>query len=212
MGPFSLYTAAACEPAQQVHAGQVFDLKAPVTDGGVTLFRHSLWLPMPASARLADALQVAAGSTLALRFEALDVDAATSDTTWMPECTLSGDYLHLALALPLPIVQVVGTRSFNFDLHRRDGDAVSDDALVSGPLNARLAEPPSGMAYALKLPQFIEDQDRFRFERSPRVQVQAKSAKGIGAQSNVGIIDDLVDGVKDSIALISQVRRGFDWR
>ena len=206
MGPFSLYTAANCEPAQQVHAGQVFDLNTPLTADGVTLFRRSLWLPVTASARNADALQVAAGSTLALRFEALDVDAATSDTTWMPECKLSGDLLHLALALPVPIVQLVGTRSLDFELHRRDGDAVTDDALVKGRLNTRLTESPSGISFALKLPLFIEDRDRFQIERAPQTRTLAKSAKSAGAQSNVGIVDDVVDGVIDHIALISQVR------
>jgi hypothetical protein len=207
VGPFSLYTTASCELAQRVNAGQVFDLKTPVTEGGVTLFRRSLWLPLPASARVADALQVAAGSTLALRFEALEVDAATSDTTWMPECALSGGFLHLALALPLPIVQLVGTRSSSFDLHRRDGDTLAEDALASGSLNARLPEPPSGMAFALKLPQFIEDQDRFRSERTPQVRMQAKSAKGIGAQSNIGIVDGEAGSVKNNIALVPQIRR-----
>ena len=206
MGPFSLYTAATCEPAQQVHAGQVFDLNTPLTEGGVTLFRRSLWLPVTASARNADALQVAAGSTLALRFEALDVDAATSDTTWMPECKLSGDLLHLALALPVPIVQLVGTRSLDFKLRRRDGDAVTDDALVSGRLNTRLAEPVAGMSFALDMSMFIDVQDRVRSERAPQAHALAKSAKGVGKQSNVGIVDGVVDGVIDSISLISQVR------
>jgi len=206
LGPFSLYTAASCEPTQQAHAGQVFDLNTPLTEGGVTLFRRSLWLPLPASARNADALQVAAGSTLALRFEALDVDAGTDDTHWMPECKLSGDFLHLALALPIPIVQLVGTRSLDFKLHRRDGDAVTDDALVGGRLNTRLAEPVVGMSFALEMSMFIDVRDRFFFERAPQAHVLAKSAKSSGSKSNVGIVDGVVDGMIDNIAMISQVR------
>lgn len=209
MGPFSLYTAATCESAQRVNAGQVFDLKTPLTEGGVTLFRRSLWLPLSASARLADALQVVAGSTLALRFEALEVDAATSDTTWMPECSLSGDYLHIALALPLPIVQFVGTRNVDVTLRRRDGDAVADEPLIGGRMNTQLADPPSGMSFALTLSPFFEDRDNFNFEKAPHIRAQPKIAKGIGSPSNVGIIDGggVIEGVIDNIAQMSQIRR-----
>lgn len=217
MGPlsqtFSLYTAATCTPAQQVHAGQVFDLDTPLTEGGATFFRRSLWLPIPAAARSADTLAVAEGSTLALRFEARNIDARTDDTTWMPECALAGDFLHVALALPLPIVELIGTRSIDLALHRRDGDAVADDAVVGGRLNTPLSEQVSGVSFALKMSTYLEDRDFIRFEQTSQAHAHAKTAKvakganvakAFGPPGDVGIVDGVVD---DIIRAVSLVRR-----
>jgi hypothetical protein len=208
VGPFSLYTAASCEPAQQVQAGQVFDLNQPSKEGGATLFRRSLWLPVSAHARSADALRVAEGSTLVLRFEAIDVDARTDDIHWMPECELAGDFLHFALALPLPIVELTGTRSIDASVHRRDGDAVTDEAVVGGRLNTPLAERISGMSFALKMSTYLEDRDGVRFVETRHGHAQAKAAKGaniakgFGPPGDVGIVDGVVDDIIRAIPLV----------
>ena len=183
MGPFALYSAATCLGADQVQAGQVFDLDRPIVQGGATLFRQSLWLPVSAAARLADGLRLAADATLALRFDALEVHAAASDSTWLPECKVVEPFLHLALALPIPVVRIDGGESQAFELHRRDGKAVSAEALQSGQINAPLAPPFTGTALALKLPHLLLDNRVDKLDVDVDVAVAApRSRAAPGAQ------------------------------
>ena len=51
--PFGLYPSRNRVAAQRVMSGTAFTLGQPVVEGGVSLFRQSLWLAVPVAALLA---------------------------------------------------------------------------------------------------------------------------------------------------------------
>jgi hypothetical protein len=145
-GPFGLYPTRERVAGQRVSAGAVFNLDSPVVDGGATLFRQSLWLAVPVSARGATALQLAA-SSLALRFEPLTLDVATDDLPWFDAVHTEADNqtVRLELAWPASVIRLpdpsATQHAIGFDLYRADRDRRADEPTMSGHTGATLSPP-----------------------------------------------------------------------
>ena len=158
--PFGLYPSRNRVAAQRVMPGTAFTLGQPVVEGGVTLFRQSLWLAVPVAARGAVALQLAA-SALALRFEPLTLDVPTDDRHWFDDVQTEDDNKTVRIewswpatvtALPDPtFVQ----HHIGFDLYRADGDRPADEPTQSGHTGSALSPPWVGSPMVVVMQQAV---------------------------------------------------------
>jgi hypothetical protein len=157
---FGLYASRSLLPAQRASAGQVLRLDTPVEDGGVTLFRRSYWLPVPALPAAAQALRLAA-SQLQLRFASVRFDVSTGNSAWFTgRETLATDTLRIDFAWPAEVVRVpqpAGRSRHAIELLRADGDAVADEATMSGTTGTDLAEPWRGSPLVVRVGHAISD-------------------------------------------------------
>lgn len=157
---FGLYPTRERIVGQRVAAGQVFVLGTPVLDGGVTRFRQSLWLAVPAAARSAAALQLAA-SALLLRFEPLSLDVGTDDGRWFPAVRTEADNktVRIGFSWPAAVTRLDDPSAFQrgvgFALHRADGDAVADEPTMRGRTGVDLNPPWVGTPMVVKLDQAV---------------------------------------------------------
>lgn len=136
----TLFYAPAGGAAQRVQAGQVLDLTAPVLADGVTAFRRTLYLRIPLDAAC-DRVTVDAAAALALRFEPCRVSVSRGNVDWVRRWQSASGTVQVDLAYPAPVVRVDSTLYGQVALHRVDGEAVSDDATVSGATGSDLPEP-----------------------------------------------------------------------
>lgn len=158
--PFGLYPTRSCVDGQRVLPGAVYTLGTPVVEGGVTLFRQSLWLAVPVAARAAVALQLAA-STLALRFEPLTLDVPTDDLHWFDDVQTEADNKTVRLEWSWPAtVTALPDPSFaqhhiGFDLYRADGDRRADEPTQSGHTGTALSPPWVGSPMVVVMQQAV---------------------------------------------------------
>lgn len=158
--PFGLYPSRSLVAGQRLQAGAVFALATPVVEAGATLFRHSLWLAVPAAAGRASALQLAA-SQLALRFEPAEFDVPTDDDEWFVDVATDGDNrtVRLELAWPATITAVpdpsARQRNVDFDLYRADGDRRADEPTLAGTTGRALPTPWVGSPMVVVMRQDV---------------------------------------------------------
>ena len=159
---FGLYTATAMTPAQRVQAGHALALNEPVDSAGVTLFRRSLWLPVPPGLAATQALQLA-GSTLQCRFAPTRFVVGTDSLLWFPQLkSLTDDEVRLELAWPAEVVAVSkrpGQAPRELALLRVDGDAVAAEATVNGRTGSDLPEPFVGTPLVMRLGETLFNLD-----------------------------------------------------
>lgn len=158
--PFGLHPTRSRVAAQRVTPGAAFTLGQPVVEGGVTLFRQSLWLAVPVAARGAVALQLAA-SALALRFEPITLDVPTDDRHWFDDVVTEDDNKTVRIewswpatvtALPDPtFVQ----HHIGFDLYRADGDRRADEPTQTGQTGSTLSPPWVGSPMVVVMQQAV---------------------------------------------------------
>jgi hypothetical protein len=157
---FGLYASRSLLPAQRAGAGQVLQLDTPVQEAGVTLFRHSYWLPVPPLPAAAQALRLAA-SQLQLRFAPVRFDVSTGNSAWFTGTeTLAADTLRIDFAWPAEVVRVprpAGRLRHAIELLRADGDAVADEATMTGTTGTDLAEPWVGSPLVVRVGEAIAD-------------------------------------------------------
>ncbi len=155
---FGLYPTRERIVGQRVAAGRVFTLGTPVLDGGVTRFRQSLWLAVPAAARNAVALQLAA-SALVLRFEPVSLDLGTDDGRWFPEVKTEADNqtVRIGFTWPASVTRLDDPSAFQrgvgFALHRAEGDAVAGEPVMRGQTGVSLSPPWVGTPMVVKMDQ-----------------------------------------------------------
>lgn len=151
---FGLHRSAGLAAPTRVTAGHAFALDSPVRQDGVTLFRRSFWLPLPALLGTSDATRLD-GSALAVRFASTDLAVDTDDAAWFDACTDDGaDETRFTMAWPAPIRRFVrrsGSAQRAIALLRADGDAVADEAAQSGTTGANLDPPWVGASFVVRL-------------------------------------------------------------
>lgn len=162
---FGLYPSRGLVPAQRVTAGRVVQLDTPVDDAGVTLFRTSYWLPVPPLVATTQALRLVA-SQLQLRFAPIRFDVGTGSLAWFPAVdSLSASEVRIDFAWPAQVVRVprpAGRSRHAIDLLRADGDAVADDATMSGLTGIDLDEPWLGSPLVVRVGDAVADLDAAR--------------------------------------------------
>lgn len=204
-GPFGLYAAPACAPGQKLAAGTSLDLVTPVQAEGVTLFRRSLWLPIPATARQAQALDLA-GSTLGVRFAPADIPVQTGDDDWFTRAYTEGNQtVRLEFVWPAPVRRIHAPAGFSvaFELFRVDGEQVADDPSQSGQTGAVLNPPWVGSPLEIRLAHPIFP--RFKGERTGISQnFRAKARAAGGGASPVSQVESPVGEVQAFIKLVNQ--------
>ncbi len=157
---FGLYPTRGRVAGQRVAPGQVFDLGTPVQAGGVTRFRRSLWLAVPAAAGDAATLQLAL-SALAMRFEPLTLEVGTGDRHWFDEVRTEPDNqtVHLALSWPATVIRLPDPgptqRDIAFDLYRADGDRRADAPTQNGRTGSALSPPWVGSPMVVVMQQVV---------------------------------------------------------
>ena len=157
---FGLYPTPGRVAGQRVAAGQVFDLGTPVQAGGVTRFRRSLWLAVPAAARDATVLHLAA-SALAMRFEPLTLEVGTDDRQWFGEVRTEHDNqtVQLVLNWPATVIRLLDPgpkqRGMAFDLYRADGDRRADAPTQDGRTGSALNPPWVGSPMVVVMRQAV---------------------------------------------------------
>lgn len=132
-----LFRAPSCLPADAVQPGAVFDLRDPSVEQGVTVFRRVLYAKVPIDAR-ARALTLAASSALSLAFDSASFVIGRSNAAWVTECREDGTSVDITLRYPGALTRVDSGSYGHVALHRRDGDAISDDPTESGATGATL--------------------------------------------------------------------------
>lgn len=186
---FGLYSATAMAAGQRVQAGHTLLLNEPVLSAGVTLFRRSLWLPVPAGLATAQALRLSSGN-LQLRFSPLRFSVGTDNMQWFPALQhLSAQEVRLEMAWPAPVVAVAkvsGRRAHEVDLLRADGDAVAEEATVSGFTGSDLPEPFVGTPLVVRLGNQVFDVAGKNAQANLRA--APVSAGGAGATGAAGVI------------------------
>lgn len=162
---FGLYPSRGLVPAQRVTAGRVVQLDTPVDDAGVTLFRTSYWLPVPPLVATTQALRLMA-SQLQLRFAPIRFDVGTGSLAWFPAVdSLSANEVRIDFAWPAQVVRVprpAGRSRHAIDLLRADGDAVADEATMSGLTGIDLDEPWLGSPLVVRVGAVVADLDAAR--------------------------------------------------
>src|SRR5690606_12261442 len=152
--PFALYRKPHPTLAEPVGAALDIELRYPVVSAGVTVFRSSLWLPLPEACRSASALSLD-GSTLQAQFRPAEFALETDDARWF---TLAEDtglaQTRLELVWPAPIVRIDDPFpgvALDFGLHRADGEAISADAAQTGRTGTALNPPWVGSPVVVKV-------------------------------------------------------------
>ena len=136
-----LYTHPDCALPHLVHVGLALDLTSPTHEGGVTLFRSTLYARVPLDERC-QALVLAPSSKLQVRYEPTTVQVTRSSAAWVEEWDDNGpDQTTVRLVYPAPIAKVRSDIYAKVELHRVDGDAVSEQPTVSANTGQALAEP-----------------------------------------------------------------------
>jgi len=135
--------------AQRVQAGQVLELTAPVPTDGASVFRRAAYLRIPLDGAC-DRVTLDAAA-LVLRFEPCTVAVARGDADWVRRWQGSSGTVQVELAYPAPVVRVDSTLYGQFSLHRVDGEAVSEDATVSGATGSDLSEPFTATVFEVRL-------------------------------------------------------------
>ena len=162
---FGLYPSRGLVPAQRVTAGRVVQLDTPVDDAGVKRFRTSYWLPVPPLVVTAQALRLVA-SQLQIRFAPIRFDVGTGSLAWFPAVdSLSADEVRIDFAWPAQVVRVprpAGQSRHAIKLLRADGDAVADDATMSGLTGVDLDEPWLGSPLVVRVSAAVADLDAAR--------------------------------------------------
>jgi hypothetical protein len=180
---FGLYSAAGCAPETRLAAGASLDLFAPVQADGVTLFRRSLWLPIPVAARLARALDLV-GSSLALRFAPADIEVETGDTVWFSRAeTLDNRTVDLEFVWPAPVRRFqppAGFTGIGMHLHRMDGAQVVDDASQNGSTGGAL-DPPWVGSVEVRLDAAIVAKLKKGVKHKVGAKAVARAAGGAGS-------------------------------
>ena len=143
--PFALYRKS--QLAEPVGAALDIELRYPVVSAGVTVFRSSLWLPLPEACRSATALSLD-GSTLQAQFRPAEFALETEDARWFDLAEDDGEAeTRLELVWPAPIVRIDDPfpgLTLEFGLHRADGEAVSAEAAQNGTTGVPLEVVPVG--------------------------------------------------------------------
>lgn len=203
--PFGLYAAPACAPGQKLGPGAALDLVTPVTSKGVTLFRRSLWLPIPASARHANALTLEPGNALALSFTPADIPINTGDNAWFSRVETSGNQtVRLDFTWPAPLRRInvpAGTANLGFDLFRVDGVQVAEDPSQSGTTGAALNPPWVGSPVQIKLSHPIFPHfkgDRAAPIKHKNAQARAATQASQPGTQPVAVVETLLDFVQQS--------------
>lgn len=149
--PFALYRKS--HLAEPVGAALDIELRFPVMSDGVSVFRSSLWLPLPEACRSASALSLD-GATLQAQFRAAEFALDTDDARWFDLAEDSARLsTRLELVWPAAIVRIddpIPGRAFGFGLHRADGEAVSADAAQTGRTGSALNPPWVGSPLVVK--------------------------------------------------------------
>lgn len=202
---FGLYGAPACAPGQKLAAGAGLDLVTPVASQGTTLFRRSLWLPIPAAARQAQALELT-GSSLALRFAPVDFPVQTGNEDWFERASTDGNQtVRLEFKWPAPVRRIHAPAGFSvaFELFRVDGQQVAGEPTQSGQTGAALNPPWVGSPLEIKLAHPIFP--RFKGERTGISQnFRAKARAAGGGASPVSQVESPVGEVHAFIHLVNQ--------
>lgn len=156
---FALYAKPGCTPEDRLSAGASLNLYVPVQSAGAILFRRSLWLPIPAAARLAKSLDLG-GSTLALRFAPADFAVETADRAWFSRASSEDNKTaRLEFVWPAAVRRFHTPAGFDgiaMDLHRVDGQKVAEEASQKGKTGADLIPPWVGSPVEIRLASGVD--------------------------------------------------------
>jgi len=195
---FGLYASRGFAAGERVAAGANFALDSPIAAGGATLFRQSLWLPVPAACRDAGALRLAAGA-LALRFAPASFAIETGREDWFTRVETSGNQnVRLEFVWPATVSRLhspFGHGALDLTLHRADGDRVVEDATQSGRTETTLSPPWIGSPLVVKLAHAVTPLSKKKALKIPKgagvlAAAAPRAAPGVG--STIGGIDDAI--------------------
>jgi hypothetical protein len=208
--PFALYRKASPALAEPVGAALDIELRHPVVSAGVTMFRSSLWLPLPAACRSASALSLV-GATLQAQFRPAEFALETDDARWFKLAEDSGGaQTRLELVWPAPIVRIddpVPGVAFDFGLHRADGEAVSAEAAQSGTTGATLDPPWVGSPLVVKFTASIMLGGQLNMTENLRALPTRRGTRAGGIQLGKDIAHDSAGtqlDIEENIALMRQ--------
>jgi hypothetical protein len=183
-----IYTHSDCAALHLVQAGLALDLTSPVQEDGVTLFRFTLYVRVPLDERC-QGLVLAPSSKLQVRFEPATVQVTRSDSAWVTKWDDGPDQVTVHLVYPAPIAKVHSDIYAKVDLHRVDGDAVSEQPTVSASTGQTLPEAfvapvfqavfsePNPVAVARVVSQKVHEKQTHTFQSLSAGAVQSESIK-----------------------------------
>ncbi len=126
--------------AHRVASGQRYDLSSPVKEGGSFLFRRTLYINLPINDRVSG-LRFAGNASLGLRFEPLDVGVHGAHHAWVEKWqAVADDKTQIKLKLPAAIKRINSIAYGSVSLARMDGEAVAEEASISGSTSRDLPE------------------------------------------------------------------------
>lgn len=189
---FGLYPNRDLVATQRVAAGRTALLHSPVDADGVTLFRVSYWLPVPAVIAVAQALRLAPAE-LQLRFDTAEFDVPLSDRDWFPTVrTIASQLLRIEFAWPATLARInrpAGRDRHAVKLFRADGDAVAGQPTQAGVTGTDLVPPWVGSPLVLEIGAVVAGLDRV-------AKIGSGLAVGVrGASGGVSGVADKVDPI-----------------
>lgn len=207
---FGLYRKATPTLADAVGTTLDIELRVPVTEGGVSLFRSALWLPLPEACRTADALSLD-GSTLKVEFRPVEFSLQTDDRNWFSRAEDSGRLrTRLELVWPASILRIDPARPGRrdpFGLHRADGDAVSEEATQRGRSGDTLDPPWVGTPVVVAFDSPVPLLEQMTMSQNVRGLPARRGARAGGTAISGMLVEDKVVtqvGILEDIAAMLQ--------
>ena len=179
-------------------------MEAPQQIDGKTIFRRQFWMKLPAAAFSGDSLSLSAAGALEVRFSPRTFMVAPGNDDWISSLDYTDPVLRLGLAYPAPVVQVDTWADWAIGLFRLDGDAMSDQATLSGFTNEPLPEPFVGPALAVK---FLEP---VLGRRGNAIEMREKATKSRAAASQAQGAAAKIEHPKPDVILATEDTGPFD--
>jgi hypothetical protein len=206
-----LYTHPDCAAAHLVPGGLALDLTTPVQEGGVTLFRYTLYVRVPLDERCQRVVAAPASKLQAL-FEPATVEVTRENSAWVRKWQETGvQAVRVQLAHPAPIAKVHSDIYDKVALHRVDGDAVATEPTVEAstgqPLGQSFVASAFQAAFEGSKPAAIAKLVSDMVHQSQKQAFQSLSAKVAQEQSIIITGDRTFDEAKLHAILKSALDR-----
>lgn len=203
---FALYRKAHPALAEPVGTALDIELRFPVINEGVPLFRTSLWLPLPEACRTASALSLD-GSTLQASFRPAEFTLDTDDVRWFSVAEDSDNQrTRLEMVWPAPIVRIdtpVAGSTLTFGLHRADGEAISAEPAQRGTTGIALDPPWIGSPLVVKFDSIIlPGAVLMGTAQNTRSRTLHVGSRATGAQGSTAIVHEMTDA---QLAMAQQI-------
>lgn len=158
----------------------------PVQEGGVSLFRYTLFLIVPVD-DICERVSLRDNASLAVTFSPADVQIRHNSAAWnLSPWDVDDLQVSVDLALPIRVNRVDSDYYAKAAFHRIDGDKVMPDAVLTVATNAAIADDFTAANFAVTLSVLRQKihEDVVRAKESVKQMKVKSAAKKAGQQNN----------------------------